>query len=255
METDKPIEQQEPITPDSAMRRVSGILKDRNDQRIQETLRKKTQGVVWEDEDEEEKRDLVRAALAKQEYAKARTQVGSFVDFSETKTLAVEHFVSDESVENNGISNSRNRNISIEEYRRKNEKAKPSRRRGPSPDSDANSRQLDMVDYMRAGSEDINKTRGAQMSAQDFDWNAYQKMAPKRAREYLHKLRVQNEKFTRSYQKREGYFYRMFLRKKQIYKDREPFEIKIKKKANRRKKLIEGGVDLKEDDAISLWSD
>ena len=55
---------------------------------------------------------------------------------------------------------------------------------------------------MRAGSEDINRTRGAEMSAQDFDWNKYQKMAPKEAREYLHNLRVQNEKFARQFRRR-----------------------------------------------------
>ena len=82
----------------------------------------------------------MRAAIARQEYAKARTQIGSITDFSETKTLAVEQFVSDESIEDNGISNSRNRNISIEEYKRKNAKPRASRHKEPSPDSDANSR-------------------------------------------------------------------------------------------------------------------
>ena len=80
-------------------------------------------------------------------------------------------------------------------------------------------------------------------------------MAPKKAREYLHNLKIQNEKFIRGYQKKEGYLYRLFLRKKEYYKDKEPFQLKVNNKKIRRRKLREGGIDPAEDDAISAWSD
>ena len=45
------------------------------------------------------------------------------------------------------------------------------------------------------------------------------------------------------------------MRKKEYYKDKEPFQLKVNNKKTRRKKLREGGIDPIEDEAISAWSE
>ena len=85
----------------TSIQQISGILRDRSKSKGQEADRRNTMGVVWKDEDEEEKEALVRAALSRQEYAKSRTILGSNTAFND-QTLGIEHFNSDESQDING---------------------------------------------------------------------------------------------------------------------------------------------------------